>query len=1116
MSRPHWNRAENPDLLVRYVETGTAASLLPTLPPRAAAVGAGAVERTRAVFEAFADLNIRYADEPVGSESGWQAIRGPTEVLRTARMANCVDLAVTFSGACLDSGVHPLIVVLDPRAGGPAHAIVVVWAAGVWPGPGGAPDYRAFAPGTDGDVSWARGLRREPDDFGAFLPVDVTRITSAGATFDDAVRSGAELLTSPEWQASIVADVGLKYATQGEFRSEPRKPSGISTHSEAIDTLDGFRENLLSTNLPFVHPADPQDPTEPQRLLERLGDDGGLPGVLLVGAAGVGKTRTCFEVAELAVREGWAVMHVASGDAAVTSADLFEAIEFERAAKVLVVLDYLNEYGNLHIPTLQNSIRPHKFTARTKVALIASCRPGWHATTDAPLGLLFEEVTLEPDAARTAAVRDEILNVVARQAVLDVGLERMRETCGDRPVIAMLIAAEAEHLHEQGQLREMLSHIRPANLLEWLERRLAEDDLLPPRPKNLFSDDDNEPSQALQACAAMLLATPLDEPGLLACGKDLTANAERILRRLRSMKWVVNSPTGLVPVHDLVTDQLVENVLLERPTDIVRTEVADNVLNACLVTGRTIGRYAINLSRIIRDLHRPEAMSVRTHCARWLSGRAEETGKVLASREDEGSYALGAVLDNPSWSNVAFAEWQLVVDPWLQKYTKSIYARHLLYKGLRSEQGKTDQRLTPAALSWLTQHATTTEAGFVLAPLLARDLSEEHAKAATAAALSWLNQHGTTFDARFVFNPLLARDLSEKDAKTATTAALSWLNQHGNTIDAQFVFNPLLARDLSEKDAKTATTAALSWLNQHGTTTEAGFVLPPLLNRDLSEKDAKTATTAALSWLNQHGNTISAQFVFTSLLSQDLSEKDTKVATTAALTWLTQHGTTPDAEFILSRMLTIKLKVESRREVVQLSLDWIEENGAGSDLVSKFVSRQREMTKPVAIKFIEWAMANPGNEDVSWRLSRLVKHTEKWPDLTIKLLAAIEEMVWTIPTNTTTLNSFSEVDSLMQALCRIPQLKTGIFGARFDDLIRLWLSRPESLSPHCSVGTSYIEFVSRVTSLLILSKNSPSKPNEVLDRLETWIHNWKYLDEHRIQALNCVNFARNFVDPELS
>ncbi|PSL55858.1 hypothetical protein B0I31_104149 [Saccharothrix carnea] len=1328
MTRPQWNRAENPDLLLRYVETGTAASLLRSLSPRAEGLGVGAVERAHEVFEAFVDADIRYADEPVGTGSGWQEIRGPTEVLRTARLANCVDLAVAFAGACLDVGVHPLMVVLDPLTGGPAHAIVVVWTAGMWPGAGAAADYRDFAPDADGDVTWKRGLRREPDDFGAFLPIDVTHVTRAGATFEEAVRSGAELLVSSTWRTSIVADVGLKYAKQGEFRAEPRKPTGIHTHNEEVAGLDGFRQNLLSRNLPFVHPADPQDPTEPGRLLERLDAETGLPGVLLVGAAGVGKTRTCFEVAELAVREGWAVMHVASGDAMVTSADLFEAIESERADKVLVVLDYLNEYSGLHIPTLRNHLRQQGFGRPTKVALIASCRPGWHITTDAPLGLLFEAVTLEPDATRTAAIRDAIITAVAPRARAEIGLEQMRRTCGDRPVIAMLIAAEAERLHEKGTLREALAHIRPADLLDWLESRLDEDKLLPPRPKNLFTDDDTGPNQALQACAAMLLATPFDETGLLACGQGLTVKAGQLLQGLRSMKWVVDSPTGLVPVHDLVTDQLVENILLERHVDVVRTEVADNVLNACLVAGRAVGRYATNLSRIIRDLHRPRAMVLRTQCASWLASRAETVGEILAGGEDEGSYALGAVLDNPSWSTVAFAEWPLVVNPWLQQHASSISARHLLYKGLRSELGRTDERLVAAALTWLTQHGTTAAAGFVLSPLLGRPLDDDAATTAVAAALTWLTRHGTTPDAGFVLDTLLGRPLDDRAAATTVAAALRWLTRHGTTPEAQFVLNsllgrpldddaattavatattwlthhgttpgarfvlnrllgrpldddaattivataltwlthhgttpeaqfvlnsllgrpldddatttavatattwlthhgttpdagfvlnrmlgrplddaattaaltwlthhgttpgagfvlePLLKRPLDDRAATTAVAAANTWLTHHGTTPEAGFVLNPLLTRPLDDRAATTAVAAANTWLTHHGTTSDAQFVLNSLLGRPLDDDaattivataltwlthhgttpeaqfvlnplltrqlDDRAATTAvataltwlthrgttpdaqfvlnpllarqlddraaatavaaATTWLTHHGTTPDAQFVLGRLLPMQPVGELRRTVVQWSLAWIEVNGVGSDLVSKFVSRQRETTMHVAIKFIDWAMANPENEDVSWRLTRVARDLGKWPDLAVPLLTAVERVVWTLPAAATTINSASEVDSLMRYLCQAPALTVGIPGARLDDLLRAWLSRPESLSPHCSPGTHFLPLASRISSLFVVPGKAPNMPHETLDRLESWIHRWKSEGDERAAALECVKLVRRF------
>ncbi|WP_143263169.1 hypothetical protein, partial [Amycolatopsis pretoriensis] len=721
MNRPLWNRAEDPGLVLRYVEANTAATLLSSLPPRTEGFGLGALERVRAVFEGFARAGIRYADESVVGQDGWQEIRGPTEVLKSPRLANCVDLAVTFSGACLDAGVHPLIILLDPVAGGPAHAMVVAWVAGSWSGVGGDPGYEDFAPGNGPEVLWPRGMRQEVDGAGAFLPIEITQVTEEDPTLESAVRVGAKLLTSGNWRISLVVDVGLHYDPRGEMRAQARHVSGIHTHIEEVNFLEGFRRNLLAANLPFVPPADESDPVHPRRLLDRLAMDAGLPGVLLVGAAGVGKTRTCFEVAAQAVQAGWAVLHVTAGETAVTSSTLNQAIIEERADRILVVLDYLNDY-RIDWLSLRNLISSDRARYGSKIAFIASCRPGWRSTgAAASLEVLFEVIELEPDAARTAAIRDQILHVMAPGAVEAVGLERMRDICGNRPVIAMLIASEAESLCARHLLEEALPRIRSADLISWLKRRLREDNLLPSPPANHFDDDVAPPGRSLQACVAMMLASPQGEASIMTCGQEL-ADAESIFAKLKMMKWMVRGPGGWAPVHDLVADQLVEHILIDQVTNIVRGDLSDRVLETCLTSGRSVGRFALNLSRVIRDMPTGKGESFRSRCAAWLSANAERAGEVLAGGEDEGSYAIGAVLENPAWSPVAFNAWHQVVDPWLRRYKRSMSARHLFYKGFRSEVGKTDPRLVPEALAWLSEHDTTVEAGFVLGPLLGRDL----------------------------------------------------------------------------------------------------------------------------------------------------------------------------------------------------------------------------------------------------------------------------------------------------------------------------------------------------------------------------------------------------------
>ncbi|HEY0640130.1 MAG TPA: hypothetical protein VGD67_21070 [Pseudonocardiaceae bacterium] len=812
MSRPLWNRAQDPGLLLRFVETGVVGTVLPGLPGQGG--GGGPVDRTRAVFDAFALAGIGYSDEPIEGRDGWQRVRGPAEALRSAHGATCVDLAVAFSGACLDAGVHPLIVVLEPVGPGPAHALVVVWAAGAWTGLGGAAGYRDYA--YDTATSWTGGLREEVSGWGAFVPVDVVTVTEPGASFEDAVRAGAHLLTSNRWRLDAVLDVGLRFDPQGVIPEHRLQLTGIHTHREEIAGLDGFRRNLLEGNLPFVPPTDPEDRTHPRRLLDELGADAGPPGVLLVGAAGVGKTRTCFEVAGQAIQAGWAVLHVVPGDLGVTSAVLHQAIVAERADRVLVVLDYLNEYRGLDLPTLRNSVLADARRRGIKVAFIASCRPGWHATTDAPLALLFDIVGLDPDAERTAAIRDQILRLVAPRATATIGLDRMREACGDRPVIAMLIASEAEYLCERDALQDALPGIRPADLLSWLTRRLKEDRLLTPRPRDLFADDEVEPSRKLQACVAMLLASPDVEGNLRAAGLEVSPAADGVLRRLRSMKWVVSTPDGLAPVHDLVTDQLVENVLLEPTGDAVRAEVVDRVLDACLTLGRTVGRFATNLSRVIRDLPPSKALPVRDRAGRWLAANTARAGERLAEDGDSGSYALGAILDNPAWSTVAYESWSLLLEPWLKRHSRSVFARHLLYKGLRTAPETAVDQLIAGSLTWLEQHDTAFEASFVLRPLLTHPHDDTTATTAVGHALTWLTHHHTTPEGSFVLSSLLDRPLDDTSAAAAVGHALSWLDLFGTTPDAEFTIGRLIRRQVDPEVRHQVVTAAFRWVETNG------------------------------------------------------------------------------------------------------------------------------------------------------------------------------------------------------------------------------------------------------------------------------------------------------------
>jgi hypothetical protein len=89
-------------------------------------------ERVAELYACFAAAGIRYALEAPTGTVDTQWVRTPAEVLGGGRHGTCLDLAVTFVGACLQAGLHPLILLVDGDGTTEAHAIVGVWLQADW------------------------------------------------------------------------------------------------------------------------------------------------------------------------------------------------------------------------------------------------------------------------------------------------------------------------------------------------------------------------------------------------------------------------------------------------------------------------------------------------------------------------------------------------------------------------------------------------------------------------------------------------------------------------------------------------------------------------------------------------------------------------------------------------------------------------------------------------------------------------------------------------------------------------------------------------------------------------------------------------------------------------
>ncbi|MFF2406634.1 trypsin-like peptidase domain-containing protein [Streptomyces sp. NPDC058092] len=805
------------------------------------------------------------------------------------------------------------------------------------------------------------------DGSGLLIGVQAQRLPAAGTNSAEAEPISAAL-DDPEF-CSVLAHSGVPSWAEpvglpgGDTRSPLR---AVISQQDLIDGFPEFKKNLTPERLTFVSPGS-DHPAEPGKLFVRLVNARDR-GVLLVGAAGAGKTRTCIEVGRLALEAGWRVLHVVPGEEASINDRIAQEVLAE-PTPVLVVVDYLNE-AQLDLPTLRHQLIPEARRRHIHVALIASVRPGWlklKKSNSALLHQLFDEVELRQDDEFQRQLTDNALTTLAPTAIRRLGMDRMLAVCGRRPIVALLVAREMER-----RVKERLSIPETAGLREggelpaWLASRLGEDELTVPGRPNTYS-----PARAprvLVAAAAAAAACPQTRPAVVAAaraalagavetGEDVagTPDAEAVVTTLVSLGWLESDGEGVLSVaHDIVADQLMESVLLpERDGD---PDVTGSyaMLTGCLTSPRTVGRFAVNVTRLVNDMVLADrAGPFIAVLDGWFTGQAGTIGRIMRYDSSVGSYALGAVFSGPPWSATAVRCWKQVVSPWLAGFGTDVNARHLLYRGLRHLPDHGAQLLVPTALAWLRSHGQAHEANFVLGPLLSRtDLTPDDAQQAIAAALTWLNTDDRTSnaEAQFVLDPLLNRpDLTPDDARSAITTALTWLHTDDRTTapEAQYVLNSLLDRtDLTPDDAQQVTAAALTWLgtDDHNTVVEAGFVLDPLIKRaDLTPHHSQKAIAATFTWLDtdDHATRFEAQFVLNSLLPRtDLTPDDAQKAITTTLTWLhtDDHNTVVEAGFVLDPLLErTDLTPHHSQKAIAATLTWLDTDDHATHLGAQFV-----------------------------------------------------------------------------------------------------------------------------------------------------------------------------------
>ncbi len=395
-----WNRAEHPEHLADYVQTDVTRLLLPG--PLAQRLPGPGSHQTRAgkaeaIYAVLADAGIRYRPEPATSTQGGQVVRPPDQVLARPKHATCVDLAVVYAGACLDAGLHPLLLVVDSATEEVSHALVAVWLGGDWAlntwheslfGAEVVPE----PPILDSGLPFARAIRQQVDAAGEFLVIDVAGAARDGQTeavsFRDAVLRGYEIMAATQdpggrWRWGVAVDVGEARRQRPGFDLPEWLPTSQGALIDPYPVLKGELSPLgqlkaRTGRVPF------QDREELDILMD-WADPVTLPGEqhgrdvsqtpswrVLQGVGGSGKTHLAAELCRRLAGRGWYAGFVAKPVPTQGVLDWIGGV----VSPLLAVVDYADDVPTPALVGLLKTLAARE--QPTRVLFTARTEGDWH------------------------------------------------------------------------------------------------------------------------------------------------------------------------------------------------------------------------------------------------------------------------------------------------------------------------------------------------------------------------------------------------------------------------------------------------------------------------------------------------------------------------------------------------------------------------------------------------------------------------------------------------------------------------------------------------------------------------------------------------------------------
>lgn len=870
-----------------------------------------------------------------------------------------------------------------------------------------------------------------------------------------------------------------------------------------------------------------------------------VTGLVVTGMGGYGKSRLVVEVARVAQKQGWVVLHTAGRVSAERIAELGRLLS--PAHQTLIVIDYVETQSGFD--EFVESVNALNDTYGLRVGWIASCRSSFYSSISALTRHV--RVDLAPSAGADNAAWERGFRVAAAKHILeqaqladDINAVRI---CRDLPALAVFLL----YLRERNRTPELEALLREQDFGRWVARRIQ------------ASFGSASVTRELASIAAML---PMSEKA----AAHLTATERDILDRLAADGWVEQDRLGDEPewvaAHDVLADQVLlsylDGIRATVPSFIGQlfeaAERSGATRSALVALQRIRGESTMGgvpWSRLLEESigrapaswtpMRPTLLktSLLQRDERLLILRGHEDFWNGAEHDVDFQNALGWMCRDVVRGLVDDLPRELLstLTSWTVRCAWEVSTSNFVVTwGLRLAPAA----VKDAALAWITERPNLFQTHYLIVSWLESDLGSSPIRASLE---SWLRSNAGSLHVSFVVRAWLEAG-GELDVVRPSVGA--WLERYQLDQAAEFVYKAWLD---AKGELDLVRLPIVKWLERHEAEESARFVYPSWLDAN-GEMDV--VRLSIVKWLERYGVDQSARFVYTSWLDAG-GELD--VVRAPIIAWLERHHVDQAAQFVYKSWLDAKGELEVVRapiiawlqrfrldqaarfvyaswldgkgelDVVRASvlawlaahqdspgLDhvyraWLEGGGPWEDVsvwvlawlrthhddweathLLKYVTKQDDLPTESVREILYWCRVWANDKDALWRLSTLLDHNEPTADLTSDYISAAEAVL-SSQLQSDHLDDIQrgQISFVVSSLASLEPPTVALLSA-LNRLIISWLRHPESYGR--SVAPRRVEqspeLVARVVALIGVGRLSPHRDSEALARFAEWLALW--------------------------